>query len=125
MDIGALEGYKTALATDKSVLPVILLKERSASVFNSILENGIMPFDRVVISFPDEIDLLPVLWALIKRNVTCIPVDTGIDETALADIICRSQAKYIIKKKHYTDTDAPYEKTIDFEQNAISGISAD
>ncbi|MES1250062.1 MAG: MupA/Atu3671 family FMN-dependent luciferase-like monooxygenase [Chitinophaga rupis] len=89
----------TSLITGESILSLAALKEKVVSASNLFETEGILAFEKAIVSIPGDIDLLPVLWALLKKKVTCILADPDSNETDFADIGYDNQARYLIRKK--------------------------
>lgn len=91
--------YGHVLITSDSISSLALLKSKIELIRRGLHEKGVAANDKVIVLLKDTTKLLPALWALLKSNITCVPVDeTDVD---VFDIARRSGATCIVTEKIY------------------------
>lgn len=109
-----------ALVEDRSVLPVSALKERASSIAAQLAARSVKAGDRVIVFISNKTWLLPALWAMLRRNVTGIVVETSEDIPDLSTIAGEWKASCIITEKKYLALSTSFDTIIVDEQVATA-----
>jgi natural product biosynthesis luciferase-like monooxygenase protein len=101
MELSRKQGYEIALVTTDTVLTAAELIDKTSKVCSLLKAKAVMPCDKVMVLVSDDLSLLPILWALIRLDICCIPVDPSIGKAGVRELKRRCNAEIVVTERKY------------------------